>query len=113
VKIFDCAALRRADPPSKESYRLCIGLRNRKYVLDPKGCRAIERARERERGGGVWKQYYVSLIVLFVTDQREDAYRTPGGLGPPQAEVFLNRYRILSPVTLRPPEPGADVFNLR
>jgi hypothetical protein len=31
VFVLSCvqvAALRRADPPSKESYRLCIGLRN-------------------------------------------------------------------------------------
>jgi hypothetical protein len=38
------AILRRADPPSKESYRLCIGLRNRKSGQGPtKGCRAIDR----------------------------------------------------------------------
>jgi hypothetical protein len=28
VVLYVVAALRRADPPSKESYRLCIGLRN-------------------------------------------------------------------------------------
>jgi hypothetical protein len=33
-------------PPSKESYRPCIGLRNCKSCQDPKGCRAIERQRE-------------------------------------------------------------------
>jgi hypothetical protein len=37
------AALRRAYPPSKESYRLCIGLRNWKSGQGPKGCRAIDR----------------------------------------------------------------------
>jgi hypothetical protein len=37
------AALRRADPPTKESYQLCIGLRNWKSSQGPKGCRAIER----------------------------------------------------------------------
>jgi hypothetical protein len=37
------AALGRADPTSKESYRLCIGLRNLKNGKGPKGCRAIER----------------------------------------------------------------------
>jgi hypothetical protein len=38
------AALRRADLPSKESYRLCIGLRNWKNSQGPtKGCRAIDR----------------------------------------------------------------------
>jgi hypothetical protein len=36
-------ALRRADPPSKESYRLCIGSRNWKSGQGPtKGCRIIE-----------------------------------------------------------------------
>jgi hypothetical protein len=35
-------ALRWADPPSRESYRLCIGLRNWKSGQGPtKGCRAI------------------------------------------------------------------------
>jgi hypothetical protein len=37
------AALRQADPQSKESYRLCIGLRNWKIGQGPKGCRAIEK----------------------------------------------------------------------
>jgi hypothetical protein len=37
-------ALRRADPSSKESYRLCIGLRNWKRGRGPtKGCRAKEK----------------------------------------------------------------------
>jgi hypothetical protein len=37
-------ALRRADPPSKESYRLCIRLRNWKSSEGPtKGCKAIDR----------------------------------------------------------------------
>jgi hypothetical protein len=36
------AALQWADTPSKESYRLCIGLRNWKSGLGPKGYRAIE-----------------------------------------------------------------------
>jgi hypothetical protein len=37
------AALRRADPPSKESYRLCIGLKSWKSVKGPtKTCRAID-----------------------------------------------------------------------
>jgi hypothetical protein len=36
------AALQRADPPSKESYRLCIGLRNWKSCQGlTKGCRVI------------------------------------------------------------------------
>jgi hypothetical protein len=40
----DLADLQRADPPSKESYRLCIGLRNWKSGQGPtKGCRAIDR----------------------------------------------------------------------
>jgi hypothetical protein len=38
------AALRLADPQSKESYRLCIGLRNWKSGQGPTyGCRAIDR----------------------------------------------------------------------
>jgi hypothetical protein len=42
------AALRRLDPPSNESYRLCIGLRNWKSGQGPtKDCRAIDRERER------------------------------------------------------------------
>jgi hypothetical protein len=37
------AALRRADPPSKESYRLCKILRNCKSGRGPtKGCRATD-----------------------------------------------------------------------
>jgi hypothetical protein len=43
------AALRRADPPSKESYRLCIGLRNWKSGQGPtKGCRCIDDDEEEE-----------------------------------------------------------------
>jgi hypothetical protein len=38
------ATLRRADPQAKESYRLCIGLRNCKSGQDPaKDCKAIDR----------------------------------------------------------------------
>jgi hypothetical protein len=38
------AALQRADPPSKESYRLSIGLRDSKSGQGPtEGCRAIDR----------------------------------------------------------------------
>jgi hypothetical protein len=38
------AALRRADPPSKESYRLCKRLRDWKSGQGPtKGCRDIDR----------------------------------------------------------------------
>jgi hypothetical protein len=40
------AVLRWADPPSKEFYPLCIGLRNRKSGQGPKGCRVIETERE-------------------------------------------------------------------
>jgi hypothetical protein len=40
--VFMLAASRWADPPSKESYRLCIGLRNWKSGQGPKGCRAIQ-----------------------------------------------------------------------
>jgi hypothetical protein len=39
------ATLRRTDPPSKESYRLCIGLRKWKCGQGPKkkkGCRAVD-----------------------------------------------------------------------
>jgi hypothetical protein len=46
VRLFcvQVEALRRADPPSKESYRLCIGLRNWKSGQVPtKGRRAIDR----------------------------------------------------------------------
>jgi hypothetical protein len=42
------AALRQADPLSKEPYQLCIGLRNWKSAQGPKSCRARERERERE-----------------------------------------------------------------
>jgi hypothetical protein len=35
------AAFRRSDPPSKESYTLCIRLRNWKSGQGPKGCRVI------------------------------------------------------------------------
>jgi hypothetical protein len=42
--------LRWAGPPSKESYQLCIGLRNWKSDQGPtKYCRAIDRQRERDR----------------------------------------------------------------
>jgi hypothetical protein len=38
------AVLRRADPPSKEPYGLCIGVRNEKSGQGlTKGCRAIDR----------------------------------------------------------------------
>jgi hypothetical protein len=37
VSVLFCAALRLADPPSKESYRLCIGIRNCKSGQGPKG----------------------------------------------------------------------------
>jgi hypothetical protein len=47
VFVLSCvqvAALRLADPPSKESYRLCIGSRNWKRNQGPtKGCRTIDR----------------------------------------------------------------------
>jgi hypothetical protein len=39
------AALRWADPPSKEFYWLFIGLRSWKSGQGPKGCRAIKRDR--------------------------------------------------------------------
>jgi hypothetical protein len=41
------AALRRADPLSKEFYRSCIKLRNWKSSQGPKGCTAIEKYREK------------------------------------------------------------------
>jgi hypothetical protein len=47
VRLCVGSDLRRADPPSKESYRLCIGLRNRKTDQGPKGCRATERGKEK------------------------------------------------------------------
>jgi hypothetical protein len=37
------SGLAMAVPPSKESYRLCIGLRNRKDGQGPKGCKVRER----------------------------------------------------------------------
>jgi hypothetical protein len=37
------AALRRADPRSKESYRLCIDQETEKAAKVHKGCRAIDR----------------------------------------------------------------------
>jgi hypothetical protein len=38
------AALRRADPPFKDCYQLCMGLRNRKSGQGPaKGCRATDK----------------------------------------------------------------------
>jgi hypothetical protein len=46
VLVFFCVyvmALRKTDPPSKESYQLCIGLRDRKRGKGPKCCRARER----------------------------------------------------------------------
>jgi hypothetical protein len=36
------AALRRADPPSKESYRLCIDYETEKAAKAHKGCRATD-----------------------------------------------------------------------
>jgi hypothetical protein len=45
----ELAALRRDDPPSKESYRLCIGLRNWKSGRGPKSHRKRKRKRKRER----------------------------------------------------------------
>jgi hypothetical protein len=47
VFVLSCvqvAVLRRSDPPSKESYQLCTGLRNRRGGQGPtKGCRAMPR----------------------------------------------------------------------
>jgi hypothetical protein len=44
LSFVQVAAFRRADPSSKESYRLCIGLRNWKNGQGPtRGCRAIDR----------------------------------------------------------------------
>jgi hypothetical protein len=46
VSVLFCmsvVALRRVDHSSKESYRLCIGLRNSKSGQGPKGCGPIER----------------------------------------------------------------------
>jgi hypothetical protein len=69
------AALRQADPPSKESYRLCIILRNWKGGQSSKGCRAIEREREREREResvtilqrtSLGKTQRISITVLFI-----------------------------------------------
>jgi hypothetical protein len=61
------AALRRADPPSKESYRLCIGLRNLKSGQGPKGYTAIEREREREREREVTSVFYQILCNLWIS----------------------------------------------
>jgi hypothetical protein len=47
--------------PSKESYRLCIELRNWKSDHGPKGCSAIER----ERGGG-GKRQVISVLITFL-----------------------------------------------
>jgi hypothetical protein len=44
VLCVQVTSLRRADPPPKGSYRMCIRLRNWKSAQDPtKGCRAIDR----------------------------------------------------------------------
>jgi hypothetical protein len=46
-------AFRRVDPPSKESYRLCVGSRNRKSDQGPtKGCRDI----------------IIIIIIIIITD---------------------------------------------
>jgi hypothetical protein len=37
------AALRRADPPNKESYRLCLDYEIQKVAKVHKSCRAIDR----------------------------------------------------------------------
>jgi hypothetical protein len=37
------AALRRADPPSKESYKLCMDSETEKATKVHKGCRATDR----------------------------------------------------------------------
>jgi hypothetical protein len=61
VFVLSClqvAALRRADPPSKESYRLFIGLRNWKIGQGPKGCRAIEEKIREICSNGVVTAYY-------------------------------------------------------
>jgi hypothetical protein len=41
------AALRQADPPSKESYQLCTDYESKKEVKVHKGCRAIDRQIDR------------------------------------------------------------------
>jgi hypothetical protein len=71
-------ALRRADPPSKESYRLCIGLRNRKRGQGPtKGCRAIDRKigstkyenktrkQSQKQNDSITRLYAINNLIIF------------------------------------------------
>jgi hypothetical protein len=59
------ATLRRADPPSTEFYRLCIGLRNWKSCKGPKGCRAT--VREIISWGKFWpNNYYLRFKFQFI-----------------------------------------------
>jgi hypothetical protein len=63
--------LRRADPPSKESYWLCIGLRNWKSDQGPtKDCRAIDR-QDHGYEDGMWmvlaQDHVQPLYVLTLT----------------------------------------------
>jgi hypothetical protein len=63
------AALRRADPPSKEPYRLCKRWRNWKSSQDPiKGCRAIERKPHRRSYSFVysnWNKPQINAYMFF------------------------------------------------
>jgi hypothetical protein len=54
------AALRQAGPPFKESYQLCIGLRNWKSDQGPKGCRTIVEKKTRFSA----QTAIVSLIII-------------------------------------------------
>jgi hypothetical protein len=54
--------LRRADPPSNESYRLFISLRNRKIGQGPKCYRAIEREREKKN---IWSHMYYKPLAGY------------------------------------------------
>jgi hypothetical protein len=60
-------ALQRADPPSEESYRLCIGLINWKREKDPKGCRATERERSAvcKIAARFWTKLTVGLLSYY------------------------------------------------
>jgi hypothetical protein len=71
------AALRRAHPPSKESYRLCIELRNWKSGQGPNDSGAIERKKNYNFVGSLhkvnkmdslfWKEIYPSLHGFYLS----------------------------------------------
>jgi hypothetical protein len=91
VFVLSCmyvAALRRADPPSKESYRMCIGLRNWKSGQGPtKGCRAIDE----------WMNIIGPMYLWSVWRPRSPRSTSNGPRSLPSKSVSVNHSSVTLP----------------